>query len=53
MMTDEQMDQFECDMLSEYADIILENLRQSIIDEKLNELIQHYDLDAKYEQSFC
>ena len=52
-MTEEQMDQFEHDMLREDADLIMENLRQSIIDEKLNELIAYYDLDVKYEQSFC
>lgn len=52
-MTEEQMDQFEHDMFVEDADIIMENLRQSIIDEKLNELIAYYDLDLKYEQSFC
>lgn len=53
MMTEEQMDQFEYDMLREDADLIMENLRQSIIDEKLNELIAYYDLDSQLEQIFC
>lgn len=52
-MTEEQMDQFEHDMLAEEANLNIEDLRQSIIDEKLNELIVYYDLDSQLEQIFC
>lgn len=53
MMSEEQMDQFESDMLAEEANLIMEDLRQSIIDEKLNELIAYYGLDSQLEQIFC
>jgi hypothetical protein len=53
MMSEEQMDQFEHDMIDEEANLIMENLRQSIIDEKLNELIVYYGLDSQPEQIFC
>lgn len=49
-MTEEQMDQFESDMLMEDVDIIIEDVRQSIIDEKINELITYYGLAPKLEQ---
>ena len=42
LMTEEQMDQFEDDM-------IMEDLNQSIIDKKVNELINYYDLESKFE----
>lgn len=53
MMTEEQMDQFEHDMLVEEANLNIEDLRQSIIDEKLNELIAYYGLDSQPEQLYC
>ena len=50
LMTEEQMDQFEDDMIMEdNRQSMVDDFNQSIIDKKVNELINYYDLEAKFE----
>ena len=49
-MTEEQMDQFEDDMIMEdNRQSMVDDFNQSIIDKKVNELINYYDLESKFE----
>ena len=50
LMTEEQMDQFEDDMIMEdNRQSMVDDFNQSIIDKKVNELINYYDLESKFE----
>lgn len=52
LMTEEQMDQFEDDMIMEHIrQSIIDDFNQSIIDEKVNELIKYYDLEEKFKDN--